>query len=282
MISTRHRQHVLVEALGSQQILKLLEALVLTLVQLVLGGEFILKFEHVLRLSGSVGLEARERPLQVCATLFLVHGDALERLQLRQQVVSLRLQLLDLARLVLNLAGNVVDVALERENFRHKLLFLLRERINLVLSAARVLVTILQLAVELFVLAAQRLDGHLQLLDVLAHVAVVRQDVLLLELERAQSLGSSSFPVSRLRVLLLQDLVRVRLFAKLSVDVAVLASQGLDVFGQLAHFLRLELSKRSLLLDLLVEGVAFALEESDLLLALQQFPLHRLLLAGGH
>ena len=68
--------------------------------------------------------------------------------------------------------------------------------------------------------------------------------------------------------------------AEFLVDEHRLTSQRLDVFGQLGHFLGLQLCQLGLLVDLFSQGLNFALKHSNFVFPLKKLPLVVVFLAS--
>ena len=113
----------------------------------------------------------------------------------------------------------------------------------------------------------------LQSLDLQTWVAIVCQDVLLLNFKSSDCLLSPPLFIDNFGILRLEQLVSMWALAELLVDKAVLSCEGLYVLSQLSNLLCFQLSDLRLLVDLLSERLTLITKCLDFLLALEELPL---------
>ena len=272
---------VLASALDSEHLLELLEA------GLFVGDLRRQVFKVPLLLHDSLVqrdllvFKAGNFSLELGLVSLLVVGDALEGVELFVDLLALSLHLAVGVGGFFELAGDVVDVALQGEDLLHVVLLLLLVLRDHERRAAHFLLSVLHLVIEVFVLGADCLDSVLETLNLEAGVAVIGKDVLFLDFEGAGQLLGSSLLVGQFLVLGLEKIVGVRAFAELLVHEPILPRQCLDVLSQLGHLLGLELRDLRLLVDFLGKAGAFRPQSLYFLLSLEKLALVVVFFADG-
>lgn len=110
-------------------------------------------------------------------------------------------------------------------------------------------------------------------------VSVVLEDILLLHLEGSYLLLSQPLLVLQLLLLSLEVFVCLSCLRKLLIHKLVLASQGLDVFGEFRAFGLLDVDDLSLVFDLLSEGLVLLPKELDFVFPLKKTSLELIFFA---
>ena len=145
--------------------------------------------------------------LELSPVLLLVQSDRLEGLKLVGQLVALIAELLDLLLLGFELLRQVVNVPFEGQNFLDEIFLLVCPVSDLLLEASDFPLKVLHRQVEFSIFDRYSLYGLFQLLDLHVSVAVVGQDVLLLDLDSSLSLARAALSIGQLLILLFEDLV---------------------------------------------------------------------------
>ena len=181
-----------------------------------------------------------------------------------RNLVAFHTKILHVLMGLLQLPRDMVDVAFQRHNFLNIVLLFLLKLGQSETSSADILLRARNLVVKVFVLLTDLLDRVLKPLVLLTGIAVVLQNVFLLDFQGPSNLLSFALLINESVVLTLQQLVGMRRLAKLLVHKPIFSGQSLDILRYLSDFLCLQLGQLGLLLQVLAEREVVRLQVLDL------------------
>jgi len=134
-------------------------------------------------------------------------GYLLDLIQILDYLIPLLPHITLLHRRLLQLVSDMVDMPLQRENFLHIILLFLPQFGQVLGSATHFSFSRLHLLIEFTILFGDLVNCALKLVDILAGISVITEDIFFFDFDGSGSLLGLAFAIGQLMVLLAEEFI---------------------------------------------------------------------------